>query len=1087
MKNSKWNIAVESKQKGQLDNVTIFNTINNEKKRKINKSEEDGNDEFLSSLQAVEVVVPLNQDVKKAVATAGNLISSNVRSFELVWSKKQNRLSFWLVSHKSDIEHYVDTFKSVYPNAEFAKPDHIIPEWFKPQKNQYRIFDASVRHGNFFAVMDYQKIPVLVTQISHTIQMAQYGWIQFVFQRHDITNYINGLGEMLDSMKRKISDTNYRNTLETLFSDYMKSHDHPEIRGDFANHYKMLKQHAGSKTINPQMIMSIRGLIQSDDELDFGFDVIENISMENIHTTFEHCTKNSYDDYTKFYNPDQKKAQYIQIGKDKTTKKKKEHQRIDIFPLRLLPKPELFLQKAMAEYVRTDPLLGRYYTRKPLPFLLLNTSEMPLFVHLPDATTVRNLRMTRGQSLPRTTNNRFGFRLGMFDIDKVNENKNNPILVEYGKIASSNDIGGPVVHPDDYTRHQYVVAASGAGKSTLLRTMAKHLEMANLNGTHNSAFIYADFKGGRNPDSIKFIKQLDQKTLDSGNVLYLDPFETNFSINPLELPKEYSQEKREEIVDRYIGYFMRIMEQFYSQKQTYVQMERIMKVVLQYLYSFDDSPTFRDIYDIIRDLELGGQQVLPEIFETLGRPDAELEKAFQSISELKQDAFSPLLNRLEPFNTSPVLKRIFTTKHSSVDFAKIVQAGSYTIVSMNETNMSSIAAPLAQMAFVLKIWFEVQEQSRNKDNTKMKDVTLVLDEFQIIAGLDAIPMILAQARSFGLGLCLAHQNLSQIPTELLQTIVGNTATQFAGRLSGIDASKIGMIIDPQYGRDIASILAVQSDFRFLVRTRPIPGEETSLPPQFWLDYPCKENMTDEQFSQFVSEQKTKYGRVIPEQTLLESKHADKNRWMQQLEKDVVIPPKTEWQILVSLYFHQNLSLMEIMRVCNFTLPRDDISKLLKDMKERNLIEIAQEIKKGPITIIKYQLSSQSKTRYFELDYSKIGTASDISDVAKKAVEHYLKEEMFFVTVATQDFTKKDKLRTDLIAYDYDNDLAISVEIESYSEVESHPEHVLLNMKKWKDMGFSGCHVWSAHKQVTEIKEKIDSSIKDDDNVKVFLV
>jgi len=33
-------------------------------------------------------------------------------------------------------------------------------------------------------------------------------------------------------------------------------------------------------------------------------------------------------------------------------------------------------------------------------------------------------------------------------------------------------------------------------------------------------------------------------------------------------------------------------------------------------------------------------------------------------------------------------------------------------------------------------------------------------------------------------------------------------------------------------------------------------------------------------------------------------------------------------------------------------------------------------------------------------------------------------------------------------------MTISVEIESYSEVKSHPEHVLLNMKKWKEMGFS---------------------------------
>jgi len=93
---SKWNLAVESKQQGHLDKVTVFTNSTNQKK----------NQKELSSLplQAVEIIIPINQDIKKAVTAAGNLISSSVRSFELVWDKKQNRLSFWLVSNTNDIE-----------------------------------------------------------------------------------------------------------------------------------------------------------------------------------------------------------------------------------------------------------------------------------------------------------------------------------------------------------------------------------------------------------------------------------------------------------------------------------------------------------------------------------------------------------------------------------------------------------------------------------------------------------------------------------------------------------------------------------------------------------------------------------------------------------------------------------------------------------------------------------------------------------------------------------------------------------------------------------------------------------------------
>ncbi|NIQ05090.1 MAG: hypothetical protein GWO20_04975, partial [Candidatus Korarchaeota archaeon] len=445
-----------------------------------------------SHLSAVEIIVPIKQDIKKAVTTAGNLISASARSFELVWDRSKNRLAFWLVSHKNDIEHYVETFKSVYPNAAFSRLDHNVPRWFDPENQVYQVFDVSVRHGHFFAVMDYQKVPVLITQISNTIQMAEYGWIQFVFAKYDLaTRYMNQLSRRLDSMYQKVTNNKHLSLWEMILYQNRKPHEHPEFHGDFARNYKTLKQHIQTKTVNPQLIMSVRGLVKSDnddeevggvvnDELDFGFDVIENLSMENIHTTFEHCTKNPYENYYKFYRdryddeddlaeiecrPVNKlkkktKPEYIRIGGKKKKRGKDGNQtllqRISIFPLRLLPEPEKPLTQAVERYVGTN-IFGSYHKRRPLPFLLLNTSEMPLFVHLPD-NTVQHLRLTRGQTLPRTDNDKNGFRLGLFNIDKKgeengikNENDSNSNH-SYGEIVSSNDIGGVVVHPDDLTR-----------------------------------------------------------------------------------------------------------------------------------------------------------------------------------------------------------------------------------------------------------------------------------------------------------------------------------------------------------------------------------------------------------------------------------------------------------------------------------------------------------------------------------------------------------------------------------------------------------------------------------------------------------
>ena len=89
----------------------------------------------------------------------------------------------------------------------------------------------------------------------------------------------------------------------------------------------------------------------------------------------------------------------------------------------------------------------------------------------------------------------------------------------------------------------------------------------------------------------------------------------------------------------------------------------------------------------------------------------------------------------------------------------------------------------------------------------------------------------------------------------------------------------------------------------------------------------------------------------------------------------------------------------------------------------------------------------------------------------------------FVSLAKQHLVTDEKM-TDMVAYDYENDSAISVEIESIIEARSHEEQVRLNMTKWRQMGFSECHVWSKSTKVVRIKQGLG---KEADGTKVFLI
>ena len=157
--------------------------------------------------------------------------------------------------------------------------------------------------------------------------------------------------------------------------------------------------------------------------------------------------------------------------------------------------------------------------------------------------------------------------------------------------------------------------------------------------------------------------------------------------------------------------------------------------------------------------------------------------------------------------------------------------------------------------------------------------------------------------------------------------------------------------------------------------------------------------------------------------------------------------------------------------------RDDVVSILKNMVKDGIVD-----KDDSTRNVKYFLSKKTVEDYFTFDDTKIGTAEDISRVTQKVANNYLDMGMF-ITTASQD-VKKGRYRSDLIGYHFDEEKSISIEIESASELTSHPEHVRLNMEKWRDMGFDMCHCWSESKKLLEV---YDSQITDKKNVRTFVV
>jgi hypothetical protein len=329
----------------------------------------------------------------------------------------------------------------------------------------------------------------------------------------------------------------------------------------------------------------------------------------------------------------------------------------------------------------------------------------------------------------------------------------------------------------DRLRHLYILGATGTGKSKLLEFLIRN------NIKLKQGFCFIDPHGDLYQSILEFLAGMcagDENSKVLGEIgkrlVIIDPVDSNWvmGFNPLETiglnPYTQALEFMGILRKLWSGYWGPRMEELMRNTMVTLSIHGYTLIEARILLA---DPVFRG-------------QLVAEL------PDGEVKEywlyRYNQLSDQMQNTYrEPILNRLSIFLSDPSIRTMIGQQKSTINFRQIMDDGKWLLVNLSKGRLKSNAHLLGAF-LVAKL--QLSALSRVDVNEDMRTPFFVyIDEFQNFLS-DDFETILSEARKYGLGLTLAHQNMDQLDRQLRSAILGNTLTQVFFRISNQDATAL---------------------------------------------------------------------------------------------------------------------------------------------------------------------------------------------------------------------------------------------------------------------------------------------------------
>ncbi len=413
----------------------------------------------------------------------------------------------------------------------------------------------------------------------------------------------------------------------------------------------------------------------------------------------------------------------------------------------------------------------KYFQTRALraPFLL-STRELATIFHLPNEAEVPNIVHVISQRKAPPTE---------LPTDQLDPN------ISFFGHTNFRDQRVPFgIKREDRRRHTYILGKQGSGKSKVIELLVK----SDIMNGHGVGVI--DPHGDLIDNILKIIPEHRIK-----DVVLFDPADVDFppSFNPLECVPEAMK------IRVTIG-FIEIFKKFFGAEWNH-RLEHVLRYTTLALL---DNPN-TTVLSIIRILTDKNYRILmaSNIKDSVVRNFWANE--FTAWSENFYDAAAaPLINKIGQLLSTNVIKNILAQPENKFNFREIMDNKKILLMKISKGLLGDENAQILGGITLTKIYQAAMSRSNIPENQRV-DFCLYIDEFNNFA-TDTFDEFMSESRKYGLNLTVTNQYLSQLNSNMRNSIFGNVGSMICFRVSGEDAETLAREFEPRFTpRDLVNL------------------------------------------------------------------------------------------------------------------------------------------------------------------------------------------------------------------------------------------------------------------------------------------